>query len=198
MVEYGFNKVELIYLIELLIHSEEDIKVSPIEELPLEMAVIKWCLTDQNPAPQSVIKPNENQTGTVEEKKAPVSGGKATMVESINDEIWMNILTQIKPINASVEALLRAARPVSYDGHTLTLGVYYKFHKERLEDNTHRRVLEDIVTRVLQSPARVVCTLVEPPTRKIVEETKTHTPDVVLTEGKDTDIIKVAEEIFGS
>jgi len=55
--------------------------------------------------------------------------------------------------------------------------------------------LEDIVTRVLDAPARVVCTLVEPPVRKIVEEVKTSN---VLTEGKDTDIIKVAEEIFGS
>jgi len=41
----------------------------------------------------------------------------------------------------------------------------------------------------------VVCTLVDPPPRKIVEEIKVET---VLTEGKDKDIIKAAEEIFGN
>ncbi|KKR25606.1 MAG: hypothetical protein UT58_C0041G0003 [Microgenomates group bacterium GW2011_GWC1_39_7b] len=75
------------------------------------------------------------------------------------------------------------------------MGVYYKFHKERLEDTQHRQVLENIVARVLQSPTRVVCTLVEPPAKKIIEETKI---EPILTEGKDKDIIKVAEEIFGN
>jgi len=56
-------------------------------------------------------------------------------------------------------------------------------------------VLEEIVTKVLESPTRVVCTLIEPPPKKIIEEVKT---EAVLTEGKDVDIIKVAEEIFGN
>lgn len=34
---------ELIPLIELILESNEMIKVSPIEELPLEIAIIKWC-----------------------------------------------------------------------------------------------------------------------------------------------------------
>jgi len=184
---------ELITLAELLIEANRNLADSPIEELPLQIAVIKWC--DGQPKKQEPERVSDGNGEEEEKKETPVHTEKAAVVESINDEIWTNILSLVKPINASIEALLRAARPVSYDGKTLTLGVYYKFHKERLEDNTHRRVLEDIVTRVLDAPARVVCTLVEPPVRKIVEEVKTSN---VLTEGKDTDIIKVAEEIFGS
>ena len=175
------NGKSLVGLAELLIEANRGLSDSPIEELPLEIAVIKWCQTDKphlKESPQPVVQ------------HAP-----AQEFSEVNDEAWKTILSQIKPINASIEALLRAARPVDYDGKTLTLGVYYKFHKERLEDSVHRRVLEDIVGRVLQSPTRVICTLVEPPPKKIVEEIKTET---VLTEGKDTDIIKVAEEIFGS
>jgi len=34
---------ELIPLIELILASKEMAKYSPIEELPLEIAIIKWC-----------------------------------------------------------------------------------------------------------------------------------------------------------
>jgi DNA polymerase-3 subunit gamma/tau len=41
--KYKFEKRKLIQLIELLVHSIEDIKYSPIETLPLEVAILKWC-----------------------------------------------------------------------------------------------------------------------------------------------------------
>jgi hypothetical protein len=125
-----------------------------------------------------------------EQAASPVGEGEM----NVNDDAWKTILSLIKPVNASIEALLRAARPVNYDGRTLTLGVYYKFHKERLEDNQHRLVLENIVGEVLKSPTRITCILVEPPIKK-VEEAKV---EPVLTEGKDRDILKVAEEIFSN
>lgn len=165
------GKRNLIELLELLIEANRQIADSPIEELPLEIAVIKWCQRKENGVERIAIREEK------QEKK-----------ENVNEETWKSILSLIKPVNASVEALLRATRPVNYDGKTLTLGVYYKFHKERLEDNQHRSVLEDIVTRVLQSPTKIVCTLVEPPLKV----------QPVLTETKDNDIIKIAEEIFGN
>ncbi|KKU09112.1 MAG: polymerase III, subunit gamma/tau protein [Candidatus Woesebacteria bacterium GW2011_GWB1_45_5] len=205
IVEDAAKRTDLTRLAELLIEANRQLSDSPVEELPLEIAVIKWCRTGQDKSEtikieDGTVKTDDEEDETKESKGDGEKKEEKTLVDlenlkEISSEIWQNILLQVKPINASIEALLRAARPVSYDGKTLTLGVYYRFHKERLEDNTHRRVLEDIVGRVLQSPARIVCTLVEPPPRKIVEEIKT---EAVLTEGKDADIIKVAEEIFGS
>ena len=218
------NKNDLLILIDLFTEAAGNLTTSPIEELPLEMAVIKWCEGEmgrsqsvrlgQNSHPASdVTGPTSfhsqaaETAGTLDSasqglaqtidpsahRQSPAPDG--VMDEGVNDEIWKNILSLVKPINASIEALLRAARPIGYDGKTLTLGVFYKFHKERLEDNHHRLVLEEIVTKVLESPTRVVCTLIEPPPKKIIEEVKT---EAVLTEGKDVDIIKVAEEIFGN
>ena len=106
----------------------------------------------------------------------------------VNDDAWQTILSLVKPINASVEALLRSSKPVAYDGKTLTLGVFYKFHKERLEDSHHRVILETTIAKVLQSPTKVVCTLLDPPLKVIP----------VLTESKDQDIIKAAEELFSN
>lgn len=200
------DKRELIYLLELLNQTYRDMQDSPIEELPLEVAIIKWCQDDgANEARSGKQEEGGREKGEMSIKKEEMEGTKvdnvevvgvsSTVLENVNDEIWKTILNLVKPVNASIEALLRAAKPIAYDGKTLTLGVYYKFHKERLEDGHHRRVLEEIVAKVLHSPTRVVCTLTEPSPRKIVEEAKL---DAVLTEGKDTDIIKAAEEIFGN
>ena len=126
----------------------------------------------------------------------------------VTEEVWASILTQVKPKNTSTEALLRAARPLEYDGKTLTLGVFYSFHKEKLESGLHRRLLEEIVTDILGNPVKVVCRLTEPQ-RKSSKDEKTEGPlsdvpsargksDTVLTEPEDEDIIKVAKDIFGS
>jgi len=188
------DKNSLVGLIELFSTALSGATDSPIEELTAEIAVVKWCGTEARsevPVVKGELKVAEKSGENPVQVSVPQNGSGM----EVNDDAWKMILATVKPINASIEALLRAARPVAYDGRTLTLGVFYKFHKERLEDAQHRRVLESIVAEVLKSPTRIICTLVEPPPRKIIEEAK-HEP--VLTEGEDKDIIKVAEEIFGN
>jgi len=186
----GFTKKELVDLSELFFQAAHDMASSPIEQLPLEIAVVKWCSSVETKA--GVEKINTD-IGTVKIK------GK-----NIDDGVWKDILTKIRPINTSIEALLRAAKPMCFDGKVLTLSVYYRFHKERLEEVHHRKVLEDVVAGVLGNPVRVVCTLTEPPPKTIAADVseKQTVPSLtpaggVLTEGGDKDIIKIAEEIFG-
>jgi len=170
----NLSKENLISLIELLTSARSQIAFSPIEELPLEIAVIKWCHAERDPAPQDG------------ESKEPVKING----ENIDETVWKAILTAVRPVNTSIEALLRAAKPVGFDGKTLTLGVYYRFHKERLEEVSHRKVLEDVAASVIGCPIKVTCTLTDPPVKKDL-------PTPPLTETKDNDIIKIAEEIFG-
>lgn len=220
------DKTSLLNLVELFIKAGSEIPSSPIEELPLEVAVIKWCGEDREGRSQPARLEHNPRPSVVDGNTSLSSAGKdsdgVTMVNldknnaqtdipvarslendlrgavidtGVNNDAWKMILSQVKPINASVEALLRASKPIAYDGKSLTLGVFYKFHKERLEDASHRRIVEDAVGKVLNSPTKVICTIVEPPPKKIIEETKI---EAVLTEGRDQDIIKAAEEIFGN
>lgn len=233
----SLSREDLILLVDLFSQASVEVSDSLIEELPLEMAVIKWggekkgsesqtAHTKQNSDPDlagvsgktKLVEPeNSDQdiksSETNSDPQTIASGVRSHEIPSpennnthmqtaapmeeggVNDDAWKMILSLIKPINASIEALLRAARPMTYNGKVLTLGVYYKFHKERLEDARHRKILEEIVAQVLQSPTKVVCTLVEPPPKQIIQEAKVET---VLTEGEDKDIIKAAEEIFGN
>ncbi|MDP3994727.1 MAG: DNA polymerase III subunit gamma/tau [bacterium] len=180
----GFGKDDLIGLSELLFKALEDTSVSSIEQLPLEIAIVKWCSTNKD-----------------EETKVPALKNRLKVNSNIDDDKWKDILTKIRPINTSIEALLRAAKPLCFDGKVLTLSVYYRFHKECLEEIHHRKVLEDVIGVVMGNPVKVVCTLAEnkqtvpnltPPDGVLTE------PDSVLTKGEDKDILKIAEEIFGN
>ena len=193
------NKNELVKLIKLLGRSSRDLSDSPIEELSIEVAIIEWCEGGKVRENEEVIEKTLPQKLSVaptipkidfSEKKPSPS------LKSIDDELWRKILVAVRPINTSIEALLRAARPIAFDGKTLTLGVFYKFHKERLEDFQHRRILEGVAGQILGAEVSVVCTLTEPPVRKIENKPEEKKEELVLTEGEDPDIIKVAKEIF--
>ncbi len=183
----GLDKSDLITLARLFSEANGELKDAVIEQLPVEVAIIKWGEGDVKTESEEVnlqaseVKP-QNQSSDLKHQSS---------FKEVTDEVWREILIKVRPKNASTEALLRAAKPVSYDGTTLTLGVYYRFHKERLEENFHKRLLEDVVAETVGRKVSVVCTLTEPPVRKVQ-------PSTVLTEGEDKDIIKVAEEIFGN
>lgn len=227
----SISKTDLTKLVELISKASADLPLAVIEQLPLELAIIEWCKNgvtseaadngDKNDRivrkSVSKVKPGKIATSKVKEKLEVV---KESMVidktrqigdrfEEISQEIWTKILTLVRPRNASTEALLRATKPVNYDGRTLTLGVFYKFHKERLEEIQHRNLLEEVIASVIGNPIRVVCTLAEPPAKTIkrqpvvVESINVNggddvvEPGTVLTDSQDEDIIRVAKEIFG-
>lgn len=221
-MENNISNLEIVTLLKKLIKAKSRTQFSPVETLPLEIAIIEWC--GESISVNRVSKPNntetppkeseESQVNTEvfeevetqdkvelkpqasEEVKAKIVNPSTQHIEELSDDVWRKILMQIKPINASVEALLRSSKPISFDGHTLKLDVFYKFHKERLEDMRHRKILEDTVASVTGSDfVKVICSLTEPPAAKIASEVKSET---ILTESGDADIINVAEKIFNS
>ena len=207
--EYAeLNKKEIITLIRLFVGAASELKGAVIEQLPLEVAVIEWCDEQggqlEGEGERKAIKGKSNGNGenintgafkeTTQEKEIIVSSKKK--VKEVTEEVWTKILLAIKPINTSIEALLRAAKPLGFDGKVLTLSVFYRFHKERLEDTHHLRVLEGVVAGVLGCPTRIVCLLAEPEAKQVLKEEPKE--EVVLTDETDEDIIKVAKEIFGN
>ncbi len=189
------GKDEIVFMINLFSRAGVELKGALIEQLPLELAVVEWC-TSGVTSPEKSIRSTSSANTSVpksepEKEKRPIKD-----LKELSEEVWRELLATIKPINTSIEALLRAAKPISFDGKDLTLGVYYRFHKEKLEEGMHRKILEEVAAHVLGHPSiRVICTLTEPPSKKIPKAEKQET---ILTEEEDKDIIKVAEEIFGN
>lgn len=175
----NFGTDDLMKLHKLILESKKI--SSPINQLPLEIAIIKFCI------PAVLNKP----TPVVIQKKTEIK-----LNSPIDETIWKKLLEDIREKNVSIEALLRAASPLNFDGKNLELGVYYQFHKDRLEDVKNNKILEDICKVSLGlDNLKVNFRLIEKPiSEKKVEVVKSIEP---LTTNVDKDIIDVAEAIFG-
>jgi DNA polymerase-3 subunit gamma/tau len=111
--------------------------------------------------------------------------------KSLNEilEKWGDLLAGVRPLNHSVEALLRAARPIKLDGSNLTLEVFYKFHKERLETEKCRLIIEEVASQLLGLPVKLKCILGEKK-NSFIEDKVEEVQEV------ENDILDVANKIF--
>jgi hypothetical protein len=75
------------------------------------------------------------------------------------------------------------------DGHDLTLEVFYKFHKERLETEKCRAIVEEVASQLLGLPVRLKCILGEK--KNNFEPKAEETPAVV-----EENILDIANKIF--
>jgi DNA polymerase III subunit gamma/tau len=244
-----FSQSQLIELLELFTEASAKLQYSFIEEVPLEIVVVKWCETQKN---RTNINNNSDSSGEITKDKDEFSDGneppKKTVIDkktlnvssqeakaaevvsekidenndsySTNSEfkevdnvLWSKILNEIHTDHASTEALLRASKPMGFDGKTLKLAVFYKFHKEHLESNQHRLILEKAIGSMIgYDRIRVICELTDPPEKNVDvlhDENKINKSEVILTEpkvqinntltnGNGNDIINLAEKIFSS
>ena len=132
--------------------------------------------------------------GTV---KTNGSGSVKNLQEVIKK--WPDLLTSIRPMNHSVEALLRSSRPRELENGTITLEVFYKFHKERLEEEKCRRVFEEAFEEVFERPVRLKCILAKKEISSRVDPVKTKPAETQpIASSSSEDILEVAKDIFGN
>lgn len=147
-------------LIWRLLQAGRELKGAVIESLPLELAVIEWS----QPAEARIVP-----------EKTPTKAEKIKL-ESVLKR-WNEVLLAVRPQNHSLEALLKATKPTGFDGKCLALEVFYKFHKERLEEERYRGMVEEVISKVLCQPITIKYYLGQ--------------------KNNQADIIKDAEEVFG-
>lgn len=105
----------------------------------------------------------------------------------MDETTWKEILSRVKPLSISVAGLLSSAKPLILDDNKLILSVYYKFHKDKLEETKTRKMLEDIALNVLGKDIRIECYL---------EKTSNIQNKANLIDINESNIIKTAEELF--
>ncbi len=228
----GLPKKDNLLLLEIFIAYWNGYQNDVSEYLPLYMACSRWCFGQDNENGKNGINKKADSThpsGRVNPDKSkemnPVlninfkssSVGKdhsVTLNEHTNDHIelsddlWKRTLSLIRNKNASTEALLRASKPMGFEGGRLSLGVFYKFHKEKLESLPHRICLEDSLREVIGEEIKVECFLTEPQFEKKLDTAKdesqnihpalTKDSEVILSDTDDLDLMKLADEVFGS
>ncbi|NMB70070.1 DNA polymerase III subunit gamma/tau [candidate division WWE3 bacterium] len=79
-------------------------------------------------------------------------------LDQINEK-WNDILNKVKELNSTVQALLKAGKPFAVNGKFILIEVYYSFHKERLESNKNRVIVEKALAELFGIPLSIKCEL---------------------------------------
>lgn len=187
---------ETVKLIKALHPAVLQIKYAPIPAVPLEVAMVEWCLQSKAEEPTIQTKKKESvdkKSGTINNPQKPKTLGKTIELEEVQAK-WPEIMKLIKPLNHSLEALMRSAQPVATENDWLTIEVFYTFHKEQLEQERHRRIVEKTISQAIGDPVKVKFVL----GKKALKAEKTMGPQVKNVTGSvdDEALARAAEEIF--
>lgn len=200
--------------IEKLIWAGELEKTAGIEQLPLELAVME--MGDKTNYELRIknyeLENKENKSDSVKSfvevieeapmPKASASRSKKEMRISLEEveKKWTEVLQAVKPYNHSVEAFLRGARPKKVEGGVLVIDVFYKFHKEKLEEAKNRKIVEIGLDKVFGKGLEFECVLADGRKKKETGNEKPTTAGRLETREKsvsEAEIYDVAKDIFG-
>ncbi len=162
--------------IRLLSRAYEDMRYSPLPQLPVELAVIEYCLPDRPaqesaavqresvpvPPPTAPKKPVKPPPSGPESGGEPTADAPALPVKPLGlltyeklVEHWPDFIIAMKPFNHSVAGVLRSSRPKAVDGGIVTIEAFYKFHQEKLGDARTRQSLADVLKRLFGETVKV-------------------------------------------
>lgn len=171
------------------------VKVSPLPLLPLEMALVGEALrrgrTSKHEEVRPLRPPLRPAEGRMKEKiESPEKHGQAAGRVDFDRVVsgWQELLSRLAPRNHSVAGLLRSSRPKEIKDKFLTIEVFYKFHKEQLEQEARRKIIEEEIAK-MWGPISVKCILGEKAVKQM--------PVVPKEKVSDEDAVKAAEEVFG-
>lgn len=173
-------------LIENLTQALADFKITHHYCLPLELAIYRSTSTTRGQASQKLTLKAE--AVAFKTKPVPAPENKEPEAPPVASESDANLclkgLSLIKQRNNSLYAVMRSANPI-LSGDKLTLVCRFSFHKERIEENKNRQLIEAVMTKVTGRPISLVCK---------TEASKSSKSD---TADKDEELISSALEILG-
>jgi DNA polymerase-3 subunit gamma/tau len=203
-VKSDFGDKEMILkLIEGLDRAYEQMKTAAVSQLPLEIWVIENTGSNvkiqdsesEDSAPQPQVPASKAKvpagSANAEEEKTEAGAEAVNATECSLEDVevrWGEVLKAVRPKNHSVEALLRSTKPVSFDGEKLELEVFYKFHKDKLESEKCRQIVETAIAEIFKTTGVKLYLKLGKGGRKAAEE--------ITAEGVGDDLVKAAEEIF--
>lgn len=79
-------------------------------------------------------------------------------VEAVRSQ-WGQVLQNIRPRSAALQALLRDSWAERVEGRTVVIGFKHQFHKDKVSETDNRRIVEEAIEQVLGQPCRVACEL---------------------------------------
>ena len=202
------DSVEIQNLMKLLLVAEAEMKLYPLPQIPMILAVCKYCgeMATTDNTEGKAEDTEEKETATVEDTEAKTENTerKHTVGKPVTSVVpkspkslleiqkhWGEFLGKVKPINSHVTALLRSSRPTEVLDDKLTIEVFYRFHKQKLEEPKIISMLEKTLSEIAGRKTSLKFVLAQKsavPTREVAMS------DVVEIDQEE--ISKLAAEIF--
>jgi len=212
-----FRGEELVNLMRLLLISESEIKLYPLPQIPLILTLFKYLAPDDNKNAgeedvQKVVVEKAAEASNVPELSKVREVSKGTDVKGTQDDRkvkvkadsklksvslarienrWGDFLSQVKKENIHVPALLRSTKTLSFEGESLTLEVFYRFHKDKLEEPKIIRMLDEKISKVMGVGIKFKFVLAKREAKPPVAVTRSNVVDI-----KEEDLAQIAQEIF--
>jgi len=179
--------------------------------LPLELAFVEATLPETGKTPeadetQPKSRPSLRQTEAKEKRETasplppeakvdnthPSREAKDPQALERIENLWEELLVQIKKRNMHVEALLKSCQPVAVEEDVVVLGFYYPFHKRRIEEPRCKGLVEEILSQGMGQPYHIKCVLLADRERRRGSPKKRDLGAV-----KEDPLIKAALEMGG-
>ena len=153
----------------------------------------------------------QNERALNQAMVSPISSsntGSPMSQEEVGDEVipidyvmakerWGSILAAVGKKTLSLNGVLKTSQPISSEQHMLTIEVGFPFHKDKLEEEKHRRLLESAIGEVCGWPrVRLLFTVNKSPTRKFEVTAKSTASDGTPSSAEDALADAVASELM--
>jgi DNA polymerase-3 subunit gamma/tau len=139
------------------------------------------------------FRPSETQSVSVKDPGRNASSGEGLTLNDV-EKAWPQVLELVKAKRMSLSLYLAEAEPAEVEGSVIVLGLpsEFRFHKETLEKELNKQVIEEAFTQALGIKVRVQCVVTE-------RDGTTQDADAPAASVKDEDvpdIVSKALEIF--
>lgn len=163
----------------------------PVEPAkPAETPVATLQQPEPAPRASSNIPPEPGEER--EEPAQPAEPGNATTLplEKVV-ALWPAVVQDVRPKNATVQALLRDVQPVGVEDQTVVLLAKSDFHKQNIESRRNRLVVEEVLSKHMGEPFAVRCIIDKQ------QEAKTDTRSQIQAICTDP-VVRAAMNIFSA
>ncbi|MGN6032316.1 MAG: DNA polymerase III subunit gamma/tau [Thermomicrobiales bacterium] len=106
---------------------------------------------------------------------APSGSMAGVDIETIVEQ-WVQIRNDVKAVNRRTEALLQQVDPAGVAGDTLVLVSPYEFHRNKVNSDEARAIVEDVIQRRLNRRLTVTCVTREEAQAMIAKRAPSATP----------------------
>ena len=136
---------EIKELVELLSRAHGELKYAVLPQLPLEMSIVEWGIQKT----QNTKKVRESDDPKVRLSNSP------SFPSVPKDNFWQELIDKVKSYNHSIAGVLRGCSVKSYNNESLIIETSFKFHKDRLDDENARLIIEKVCQDIAGKPVDV-------------------------------------------